>query len=250
VRATDTNGLFVETEFTVTVDPVNDAPTLDPLDDIGLNEDAPEHIVDLTGITAGPGNEAAQTLIITAVSSDPSVIPNPSIQYTQGSAFGTLKFTPVANASGTVTITVTVTDNAGTANGGANSVVQTFTVDVGPVADRPGIDIAPTPMLPPIPMKTTPNGAPIGTLLQHASDDDPSALRGMAVTGVDEANGRWEYSTNNGQSWKIISGVSPFPHPLRSCEAAVPGLCERFVQGLGPVKRVECRDGGRHDGDR
>ena len=142
VRATDTNGLFVETDFTVTVDPVNDAPTLDPLDDIALNEDAPEQTVDLSGIAAGPDNESAQTLIITALSSDPSVIPNPSIQYTQGSASGTLKFAPVPNASGTATITVTVTDNAGTANGGANSIVQTFTVEVGPVADRPGIDIA------------------------------------------------------------------------------------------------------------
>ena len=174
VRATDTGGLFVESEFVVTVDPVNDAPTLDAVGDVSVNEDGPEQSVNLTGISAGPANESSQGLTITAVSSNPSVVSNPAVQYTAGNSTGTLTFTPVVNASGSATITVTVTDNGGTVNGGVNAFVRTFTVTVGQVADRPVIDIVPTPMLPPVPLKTTPTGAPIGTLLEHATDDDPT----------------------------------------------------------------------------
>lgn len=44
-----------------------------------------------------------------------------------------MSYTPVANANGTATITVTVTDDGGTANGGVNTVSQSFTVTVTPV---------------------------------------------------------------------------------------------------------------------
>ena len=88
-----------------------------------------------------------QFVIVTAVSSNPALIPNPTINYTNPSTTGTLTYTPVPNASGTAMITVTVTDNGGTANGGINTFSQTFTVTVigGQPAphdqpDRPGHD--------------------------------------------------------------------------------------------------------------
>src|SRR4029077_993209 len=58
-------------------------------------------------------------------------------------ATGSLKFTPVANAFGTATVTVTVTDDGGTANGGVNTVVRTFTVTVLSVNDAPTVDVIP-----------------------------------------------------------------------------------------------------------
>ena len=45
--------------------------------------------------------------------------------------------------SGVVTITVTVTDNGGTANGGVNTVQQTFTVTVPPVNQQPTFTVTP-----------------------------------------------------------------------------------------------------------
>ena len=42
----------------------------------------------------------------------------------------TLTFTPAANAFGTVTITVTLQDDGGTANSGVDTVVRTFTITV------------------------------------------------------------------------------------------------------------------------
>ena len=46
----------------------------------------------------------------------------------------------VANASGTATITVTVTDDGGVANGGVNTYSRTFTVNVTPVNDATTLD--------------------------------------------------------------------------------------------------------------
>ncbi|MCX7894285.1 MAG: cadherin-like domain-containing protein, partial [Burkholderiales bacterium] len=57
---------------------------------------------------------------------------------------GTLTYTAAANASGTATLTVYVTDSGGTANGGVDtSAAQTFTITVTPVADAPNLVVAP-----------------------------------------------------------------------------------------------------------
>ena len=51
---------------------------------------------------------------------------------------GTLTYTPAANAFGTATITLKITDDGGTANGGVNeSATQTFDITVTPVNDAP-----------------------------------------------------------------------------------------------------------------
>ena len=46
VRATDTSGAFVESTFTVTVNPVNDTPT-GSIGNVTVNEDAPDSVIDL-----------------------------------------------------------------------------------------------------------------------------------------------------------------------------------------------------------
>ena len=111
--------------FTVTVNPVNQAPTLNPLADVTINQNAGLRTVNLAGISSGMTNEL-QTLAVTASSSRTSLIPNPTVTYTSPNATGTISFTPVANASGSAVITVTVNDG-GAAN---NAVSQTFTVTV------------------------------------------------------------------------------------------------------------------------
>src|SRR5262249_9043054 len=104
--------------FTVTVLSVNDAPTLNALADIIINVNAGLQTVPLNGISAGAANEATQTISITATSSAPAIVPNPSISYSSPNTTGTLTFTPVSNASGNATVTVYAKDNGGTANGG------------------------------------------------------------------------------------------------------------------------------------
>ncbi|MEO2014338.1 MAG: M60 family metallopeptidase, partial [Fuerstiella sp.] len=100
------NATFSRT-FDVTVNAVNDDPTLDAIGNLTINEDASEQTVNLSGITAGGGE--SQPLRVTA-SSSIGLIPNPAVTYTSANATGSLKFTPVTDQSGTATITVTVED--------------------------------------------------------------------------------------------------------------------------------------------
>jgi hypothetical protein len=119
------------TTFVLTVNPVNDAPTLAAISNITIAEDAPLQTVNFSGISAGPSE--AQTLAITATSSNTAIIPNPAVNYTNPNATGSLIFTPVPNATGVATITVTVNDGQATNNKGT----RTFTVTVTAVNDAP-----------------------------------------------------------------------------------------------------------------
>jgi len=112
--------------------PTNESPTLDALLPLPpIDEDAGLQTVGLSGISAGGGE--SQTLTVTAVSSNTTVIPNPAVIYTSPNAAGSLTFTPVANAAGVATITVTVNDG----QSGYSRIVRTFTVTVTAVNDPP-----------------------------------------------------------------------------------------------------------------
>src|SRR5262249_46294071 len=125
--------------FTVTVLAVNDAPTLDSIPNPpAILEDAGLQTINLAGISAGPSE--SQTLTVTASSSKPALIPNVNVNYTSPDAAGSLSSPPAADQSGTAVITVTVKDDGGTANGGVDTVIRTFTVTVLPVNDAPTLD--------------------------------------------------------------------------------------------------------------
>ncbi len=130
--------------FTVTVIPVNDAPLIDSVGNLTVNEDAPTQTVNLTGILAGGGE--SQTLQITAVSNNTALIPNPAVNYTSPDNSGSLSFLPVANMSGQAEIVVTLMD-AGIdglfGTGDELSVTTTFTITVNPVNDAPTLAALP-----------------------------------------------------------------------------------------------------------
>lgn len=120
----------------ISVVAVNQAPTLNPISDPApINEDAGNRVINLSGISAGPGE--TQVLTVTATSDNPAVVPNPTVNYTSPNATGSLSYAPVANQFGTATITVKVKDSGGTANGGVDEVIDTFTVVVNSVNDAP-----------------------------------------------------------------------------------------------------------------
>ena len=122
--------------FTVVILPVNDAPTLDPLSDPApIPVGAGEQTVSLSGIM--PGGAETQALNVSAVSSNPSVIPNPTVTYNSPDNTGSLTYTPVPGEAGRVVITVTVMDSGDTANGGINSITRTFMAQVGQINDPP-----------------------------------------------------------------------------------------------------------------
>lgn len=130
--------------FTVTVNPVNDAPTLNSIAPVVVNEDPvpAQQVVNLGGIGTGAANET-QNLTVTASSSNTALIPDPTVGYISPAASGTLTYTPAANSSGTAVITVTVGDGGGVANGGVEVTTRTFTVTVNPVNDAPSFTKGP-----------------------------------------------------------------------------------------------------------
>jgi hypothetical protein len=122
-----TSNNIVTRTFTVTVNVVNHTPTLNAISNLTINENAGLQTVSLSGVTSGATNEI-QTLKVTVTCSNRSLISTPSVRYTSPNTYGTLTFTPVANAKGTATVTVTVNDG-GKSN---NIVTRTFTVTVLP----------------------------------------------------------------------------------------------------------------------
>jgi hypothetical protein len=115
--------------LTITVDPVNDAPTFSA----GSNQS----VVSLlgaqtipgwaTGITPGPADESSQNVTFTVSSTNsglfavqPAIAPD-----------GTLTYTPTLLALGTATVTVRAIDDGGSSNGGSDtSAPQTFTITI------------------------------------------------------------------------------------------------------------------------
>ena len=113
----------------------NRPPTLNPIKNVSIKENASAQTIALTGITDGSTNET-QTLTITATSSNPSLIPNPTVNYTSPGATGTLTFEPAFDAHGTATITVTVNDGQAQ----SNLCTRTFLVTVSFVNQPPTLD--------------------------------------------------------------------------------------------------------------
>jgi len=102
----DAAGATATTRFILTVIPVNDPPTLDPIANLSFCGCVGTRTVNLTGITSGATNEI-QTLVVTAVSSNPGLVPDPTVIYVSPLTTGSLALTP-ANGDGSAIITVTV----------------------------------------------------------------------------------------------------------------------------------------------
>ena len=134
-----------------------------------INENNGLQTIGLTGITSGAAN-GAQTLTVTAVSSNPGLIPNPMVSYTNPNSTGALSFTPVANSYGTAIITVTVNDGAA----GSNTVAQSFTVTVDPVSQ---LIAGPAPAIQVPPLTQTAEMGSVVTLNSRVTSASPLTYR-------------------------------------------------------------------------
>jgi len=168
----DANGLATDQSLLVKVNAVNDPPTLAPVPDLTLPEDNGPVVVPLSGISPGPANEI-QPLTITAVSANQALIPNPVVSYLHPQTVGSLQFTPVSNATGTATITITV-DDGQSVNATTSRV---FTVTIQPVNDPPAISEVPNQSMPENSTRT----------MSFSISDDltPPALLTLSITSSD-----------------------------------------------------------------
>jgi CSLREA domain-containing protein len=127
--------------FELVVISLNDAPSFTKGADQTKDEDAGAQSVLnwATNISAGP-NESGQTVSFEVTNNT-----NPALFSTQPSVAsnGTLTYTPAPDAFGMATVSVKITDNGGTDNGGVNeSVVETFTITVNAVNDAPTVALS------------------------------------------------------------------------------------------------------------
>jgi hypothetical protein len=146
--------------FTITVTPVNDAPTLNALTELTFPEDSALQTVNLSGIAAGV--RETQSLTVKVSASEPTLFAILEVVYTSPNATGVLNLAPRPNASGESTISVVVTDDGGIAGGGVNSVTKSFQLTVTPVNDSPTIT--------PITDQTLLEDAATGTILFSVGD--------------------------------------------------------------------------------
>jgi glucuronoarabinoxylan endo-1,4-beta-xylanase len=116
------------TSFDIEVMPasVNNAPTInDPADvEIALNDGM--HALSVSGVSDGDGG--SQNLTVNAVSSNEDAVASPDINYENGWTYVEINLTPLQ--AGTSTITITLKDDGGVENGGADSVQVSFVVTV------------------------------------------------------------------------------------------------------------------------
>jgi hypothetical protein len=106
----------------------NDAPTISDVPSVSTLEDVPTSPLSFTvaDLQTLPGS-----LVLSASSSNPTLVPNGNVAFGGGGANRTVTVTPAVNRTGSATITVTVTD----ANGATDT--DTFTVTVSAVNDAP-----------------------------------------------------------------------------------------------------------------
>lgn len=127
---------WITKSFTIVVNPVNDAPTIDPVGAVAaIDEDAAQVTIDLSGITPGP-NESTQTVTVSAKSSNSTIIPDPVASYNSGTSVWSIQYTPAPDQYGSVDITVTVTDD----DANQKTATTTFTQVVNPINDPPTLN--------------------------------------------------------------------------------------------------------------
>ena len=198
----------IQRTFTVTVLPVNQAPTFTAITPPGsiLESTSPTALTfNLTGITDGQGNSTQNFLSVNVTSSEPAVVPVTSITYpftdptsgTTDPSRGSFTLTPQALVSGVVTITITVSDNGSTANGGITTAQQSFTLTVTPVNQQPTFTVTP-PVA--IPENTTGvQTVPVSGISVGAGDTATAiaTVVGGAISAITVTDGGNGYSSAN-----------------------------------------------------
>lgn len=169
---------------------VNDAPTFTKGPDQTSNEDAGPQTVNgwASNLVKGPADESSQTLSFNVTNSNNALFSTqPSID-----ANGNLVYTAAPNANGVATVTVTLRDSGGTANGGVDTSTQTFTITITPVNDAP--------TGPPTLSGSSTEGQALSANTSSIADVD-------GLVGVN-FNHQWQVSADGTTNWIDISGAT------------------------------------------
>lgn len=108
--------------ITVTITNVNNPPVFNEIADQRVLRNADTKTVTISGISAGP--QETEQVLLSAGSSNTTLIPHPVITYDGFASTATLTFKPQVNQSGSAQITVKAVD------AGLNEFARTFTIEV------------------------------------------------------------------------------------------------------------------------
>jgi hypothetical protein len=138
ISATDgIASLASDPEVNIDITAVNDVPSFTKGADQTANEDGGVQTATgwATSISKGPADESAQTVTFEITNNTNSALFSAGPAITSN---GNLTYTPAANANGNATVTLRLTDDGGTANGGADtSATQSFSITINSVNDAP-----------------------------------------------------------------------------------------------------------------
>ena len=178
----------------ISVTPVNDAPTLNAISNVTIQEDPSEAtVVSLGGITSG-GGEASQVVAVTATHNMEDWFETFAVQYSGGST-GSLTLKPLPNKFGTATITVRVQDNGPTGGPNVNYVERTFSFFVEPVNDAPFFLTNPVTLI------------EVGTEYSYLIEAED--LEGEAITFGAPLVPEWLSLSQNANGKATLSGTPP-----------------------------------------
>uniref|UniRef100_UPI004047FB1E DUF4347 domain-containing protein n=1 Tax=Cyanobium sp. TaxID=2164130 RepID=UPI004047FB1E len=219
-RVTDDFGAFVDQTITITVTGTNDGPTanadtgatpenttltVNAADGLLSNDSDPDN-TDVLTVSAVDGL-ADNLNAATAGSNGGSfnIAANGSYTFNPGTDFDYL----AVGESTTTSIGYTISD------GNEGSSTSSLSVTVIGSNNAPVLDYTRTPVLnsiykdTPLPSKgSTTNSTLISALVSGISDVDSGALKGIAITAVNSANGSLYYYTNGGSYWIPVGNVS------------------------------------------
>lgn len=178
---TPNDNAFATKQFTVVVNPINDPPTIDPIQDPApILEDAGEQTLLLTGLAAGAAEN--QPLQITVTSDHPDIISNPNVEYSNGASTALVRYRSNPDYNGTVTMTVKVTDSGLDGNLATTddnlTVIRTFVVQVDAVNDAPTLDLIPDPL--PISEDAPPQTVGLSGIFAGGHETQPLRITAMS----------------------------------------------------------------------
>ena len=130
LEVSDSQGMTSATFFNITVNEINDPPVISNIGDKFIYEDS---ISDPIDYTIDDIETNASLLVVSAVSSQQSLIPDSNIALTGTDKFRQLTITPLSNQYGNAIITLTVSDSEGL------TAVSSFNITVSAANDPPVI---------------------------------------------------------------------------------------------------------------
>src|SRR5690606_962564 len=196
VRVSDGVNNSAPFNLVVQVTPVNDPPTIGPIEDVIIPENTKDYVIEVTGISPGPME--SQNLSFNVTSSNSSLL-NPTFSYNGTGSTATITLNPAPNRTGTVTITVRVIDT------GLLEATRTFTVHIE--------DINAAPTLDPIAFGPIPEDSPVQTIPLTGITAGPGENQALTLSAVADKPELFETFTWTYTSPQTTGSLTILPKP-------------------------------------